>query len=51
MNFAAETVRPFIPGATALQERLGSVGRRTYVKRLDKIFAPDTTYAQHMHAA
>jgi hypothetical protein len=51
MNFAAETVRPFVPGATALQERIGQAGRRTYLKRLDKIFAPDTTYAQHMHAA
>ncbi|MDT7726928.1 MAG: hypothetical protein QOI21_3504 [Actinomycetota bacterium] len=51
VNFAAETFRPFIPGATALQERIGRAGRRTYVKRLDKIFAPDTTYAQHMRAA
>ncbi|MEV6643418.1 oxygenase MpaB family protein [Amycolatopsis sp. NPDC051371] len=51
VNFAAETVRRFIPGATALQERLGEAGRRGYVKRLEKIFAPDTTYAQHMRAA
>jgi hypothetical protein len=51
VNFAAETVRQFIPGATLLQEHLGRAGRRTYVKRLDKIFGPDTTYAQHMRAA
>ncbi|MFG1640390.1 oxygenase MpaB family protein [Amycolatopsis sp. NPDC049252] len=51
VNFAAETVRRFIPGATALQERIGEAGRRGYVKRLEKIFSPDTTYAQHMRAA
>jgi hypothetical protein len=51
VNFAAETVRRFIPGATALQERIGEAGRRGYVKRLEKIFGPDTTYAQHMRAA
>ena len=51
VNFAAETVRRFIPGATALQERIGEAGRRGYVKRLEKLFAPDTTYAQHMRAA
>lgn len=47
-NFAAETVRQLIPGATALQERLGRVGRRTYVKRLSMLFDHDPTYAQHM---
>ncbi|WIV59741.1 oxygenase MpaB family protein [Amycolatopsis nalaikhensis] len=51
VNFAAETVRRFIPGATALQERLGRAGRRGYVKRLEKVFAPDTSYAQHMRVA
>jgi hypothetical protein len=51
VNFAAETVRRFIPGATALQERIGEAGRRRYVRRLEKIFAPDTSYAQHMRAA
>ncbi|WP_328447027.1 oxygenase MpaB family protein [Amycolatopsis sp. NBC_00438] len=51
VNFAAETVRRFIPGATALQERIGEAGRRGYVRRLEKIFGPDTTYAQHMRAA
>jgi hypothetical protein len=51
VNFASETFRPFIPGATALQERIGRAGRRTYVKRLSRIFSPDTTYAQHMRAA
>jgi len=47
----AETVRRLIPGATALQERIGEAGRRGYVKRLEKIFAPDTSYAQHMRVA
>ncbi len=51
VNFAAETLRRVIPGATLLQERIGEVGRRGYVKRLEKLFAPDTTYAQHMRAA
>lgn len=50
-NFAAETLRRVIPGATLLQERIGEAGRRGYAKRLEKIFAPDTTYAQHMRAA
>jgi hypothetical protein len=48
VNFAAETVRQRVPGATALQERLGAVGRRGYMRRLDKVFRPDTTYASHM---
>lgn len=47
-NFAAETLRQLIPGATTLQERLGRAGRDTYVKRLIKVFDPDTTYSQHM---
>lgn len=51
VNFAAETLRRVIPGATLLQERIGEAGRRGYAKRLEKIFAPDTTYAQHMRAA
>ncbi|QWF80684.1 oxygenase MpaB family protein [Amycolatopsis sp. CA-230715] len=51
VNFAAETVRPLIPGATALQERLGRAGRRTYVRRLGRIFAPDRSYAQHMRVS
>jgi hypothetical protein len=48
VNFAAETVRRRIPGATALQELIGQVGRQTYVRRLGKLFDPDMTYAQHM---
>ncbi|SFA78183.1 hypothetical protein SAMN05216266_101391 [Amycolatopsis marina] len=48
VNFAAETVRRRVPGATALQERLGAVGRQQYVRRLGRIFRPDTTYASHM---
>ncbi|WP_116050031.1 oxygenase MpaB family protein [Amycolatopsis palatopharyngis] len=48
VNFAAETVRQRVPGATALQERLGAVGRQQYVRRLGRIFRPDTTYASHM---
>ncbi|MFD9962564.1 oxygenase MpaB family protein [Amycolatopsis sp. NPDC058986] len=51
VNFAAETLRRFVPGATALQERIGEAGRRGYARRLGRIFAPDTTYAQHMRAA
>ncbi|GAA4538293.1 oxygenase MpaB family protein [Amycolatopsis samaneae] len=51
VNFAAETLRRVVPGATALQERIGEAGRRGYVRRLGRIFAPDTTYAQHMRVA
>ncbi|MEU0463177.1 oxygenase MpaB family protein [Amycolatopsis sp. NPDC006131] len=50
-NFAAETARRFIPGATALQEYLGTLERRRYVDRLGKIFKLDPTYARHMKAA
>ncbi|WP_158879471.1 oxygenase MpaB family protein [Amycolatopsis anabasis] len=48
VNFAAETVRRRVPGATALQERIGHAGRKTYVERLGKLFNPDTTYGSHM---
>jgi hypothetical protein len=47
-NFAVETLRQLIPGATALQEYLGRAGRDAYVKRMIKVLDPDTTYAQHM---
>lgn len=47
-NFAAETVRRRVPGATAVQEHLGRAGRRTYVTKLGTLFRPDTSYAQHM---
>jgi hypothetical protein len=40
-----------VPGATALQERLGQAGRRLYLKRLREVFKPDTSYKQHMRAA
>lgn len=50
-NFAAETARRLIPGATALQEYLGTLERRRYVERLGKIFKVDPTYARHMRAA
>lgn len=51
VNFAAETARRHIPGATALQEFIGSVERRRYIDRLTKIVQLDTTYARHMPAA
>ncbi|PXY34654.1 hypothetical protein BAY59_03810 [Prauserella coralliicola] len=47
-NFAAETVRQWVPGATVLQELIGDAGRRRYASRLGKIFRVDTTYARHM---
>jgi len=50
-NFAAETARRFIPGATALQEYLGALERRRYIDQLGKIFQLDPTYARHMAAA
>ncbi|SDX26343.1 hypothetical protein SAMN05421504_102844 [Amycolatopsis xylanica] len=51
LNFAGETLRQLIPGATLLQERIGRAGREAYLRQLEKVFAPDTTYAQHMRAA
>lgn len=51
VNFAAETVRRMVPGATALQERLGAVGRRHYIRQLTKVFRLDPTYGRHMKAA
>ncbi|MBK1784716.1 oxygenase MpaB family protein [Prauserella cavernicola] len=47
-NFAAETVRQWVPGATVLQERIGDLGRRRYAERLGKIFRTDPTYSRHM---
>lgn len=48
MNFAAETARRHIPGATAVREFFGGIERRQYVARLAKVFDLDTTYARHM---
>lgn len=50
-NFAAETARRHIPGATAVREFLGDVERRRYLARLAKIAGLDQTYARHMRAA
>ncbi|GAB2978129.1 DUF2236 domain-containing protein [Amycolatopsis acidiphila] len=50
VNFAAETARRHIPGATALQELIGTLERRRYVDRLAKIVRLDPTYARHMAA-
>ncbi|ATY15614.1 DUF2236 domain-containing protein [Amycolatopsis sp. AA4] len=38
VNYAAETVRQLVPGATALQEALGAYGRRRYLKRMNAVF-------------
>ncbi|GAB3352039.1 oxygenase MpaB family protein [Amycolatopsis echigonensis] len=38
VNYAAETVRQLVPGATALQEAVGAFGRRRYLKRMDAVF-------------
>ena len=51
VNFAAETARRHIPGATSLQELVGGLERRRYVTRLAKVFQLDPTYARHMRAA
>ncbi|MGW7536625.1 oxygenase MpaB family protein [Amycolatopsis sp. NPDC054798] len=40
VNYAAETVRQFVPGATALQEALGAFGRRRYLERADAVGVP-----------
>lgn len=51
VNFAAETVRRLVPGATALQERIGAAGRRHYLRQVTKVFRLDPTYGRHMNAA
>lgn len=47
-NFAAETARQRLPGATALQERFGALTRRGYLARLGKFVDLDRSYARHM---
>ncbi|MQA11109.1 MAG: DUF2236 domain-containing protein [Pseudonocardiaceae bacterium] len=47
-NFAAETTRQRLPGATLLQEKFGELARRRYVDRLSKRFRPDRSYTSHM---
>ncbi|WP_024877110.1 oxygenase MpaB family protein [Saccharomonospora piscinae] len=49
-NFAAETVRRRLPGATWAQERLGAVARRRYAEQLGRLVPPDPTYARHRAA-
>lgn len=49
-NFAAETARRHIPGATTLREFLGTLERRRYVDRLGTLVRLDPTYARHMAA-
>ncbi|NKQ55845.1 DUF2236 domain-containing protein [Amycolatopsis sp. K13G38] len=51
VNFAAETVRRRVPGATSVQELIGRMERRRYVTQLSKIFQLDPTYTRHMRAA
>jgi len=51
VNFAAETVRRVVPGATALQELIGAAGRRHYLRQVTKVFRLDPTYGRHMKAA
>ncbi|WP_020663861.1 oxygenase MpaB family protein [Amycolatopsis benzoatilytica] len=38
VNYAAETVRLLVPGATALQEAVGAFGRRRYLARMNAVF-------------
>jgi hypothetical protein len=47
-NFAAETVRQWVPGATRLQERLGALARERYAERLSRLVEHDPTYSRHM---
>lgn len=50
-NFAAETARRHIPGATVVREFLGELERKRYLTQLAKITKLDQTYARHMRAA
>ncbi|WP_028661411.1 oxygenase MpaB family protein [Saccharomonospora saliphila] len=47
-NFAAETVRRRLPGATAVQEHLGALARRRYAEMLGALVPPDRSYARHL---
>lgn len=47
-NFAVETVRRRVPGATMVAERVGRAGRELYVARLGRIFDTDRSYGRHM---
>lgn len=50
-NFAAETARRRLPGATAVQERLGLQTRRWYLSQVQKSMPLDRTYARPPRAA
>ncbi|EIF01102.1 oxygenase MpaB family protein [Saccharomonospora glauca] len=50
-NFAAETVRRCVPGATLVQERLGALVRERYAERLARLLDHDRTYARHMRTS
>ncbi len=50
-NFAAETVRQRVPGATLVQERLGALARQRYAEQLDRLVGRDRTYARHMRTS
>lgn len=47
-NFASETVRRWVPGATALQEKAGTFARKRYADQLGRLVRLDPTYASHM---
>lgn len=50
-NFAVETVRRHVPGATALQELLGAAGRRHYARRANEAVGASRAPARHMNPA
>jgi len=45
VNYAAETVRLLVPGATAVQEALGAFGRRRYLRRIGAGRGPEALRA------
>ncbi|WP_343063956.1 oxygenase MpaB family protein [Haloechinothrix aidingensis] len=49
-NFATETVRSFVPGATMAQEKLGAFARGAYARQLGRLVPLDPTYASHMRS-
>lgn len=48
-NFAAETARRRLPGATALQERIGALTRRGYLAQVRKVMPLDRSYTRATH--
>lgn len=50
-NFAAETARRLVPGATALQEKVGELTRKQFLGRLGRMVPLDRSYAARLRSS